>query len=279
MLLQHRGASPEVCLPFSTSRLGRSTCPRACLPGFVPTPGSLTLLPVSSLPCPRALFHALGAHGVVPYRASSSGRGRSASRRPPPSCRYLAAPVDRAAVTGPIAVACALMTSAYPESRRAAKDPRGPTTGPVTSPESVGDQRRVNRAGRSLLSWGYFLSRALHRTMPGSWRSKASGLSPLGGLLLLPWTCSRRSCHLPRERRSHLRAGPPESCSARRGHDGSRRVSALMRFSNLVSPLEGSKPQPVLAHRFASEPVTRRRATASSSSDLHCQLLPEPLER
>lgn len=233
--------------------------------GFLPSvPSGLVSCPWRSWGCPLQSFFLR--------------RSRSVSRRPPPSCRRLAAPVDRAAVTGPIAGACALMSSAYPASRSAAKDPRGPTSGPVTSPESVSDRRRVNRSGRSLLSWGSVLSRALHRTTPGSCHSKASGLSPLGVHLLLPWPWSRRSCHLPRERRPHLRAGPSESCSAWRGHTDSR---------PRVGPHEVLKPR-LATRRFEASagPGSSFRLGTRRASPRNRQFLfgpawplPEPLER
>ena len=85
--LQQRGSSLEVRLPSSTRGCAGPPTPGLPHPAAAPPTGFLTLTTTCSLHRPPTLFHAGGAHGVQPFRASPSERSRSASRRPQPSCR------------------------------------------------------------------------------------------------------------------------------------------------------------------------------------------------
>jgi len=64
---------PMGFLPLERIRFGASTqIPRACPPGYGPSPGFRTLLTASSAPSPPGLFHPGSACGVSPFRAFPS---------------------------------------------------------------------------------------------------------------------------------------------------------------------------------------------------------------
>jgi len=88
-LLKPCGASHEVWSPSALEERGsHDRYAGFTSPDYDPPSGFLTLLASCSPANPAALFHAAGAHGVVPFRAFPSGPNRCVSRRSQPSWRW-----------------------------------------------------------------------------------------------------------------------------------------------------------------------------------------------
>jgi len=241
---------PGFC-PLRRSQRAASTClPRLCLARYVPSPGTLTLLTVSSATHPVGLFHPTGAHGVPPFRATYRRAGTSLDARCPPDV----SPADRPRRH------LAPSASAEPWLERSDTDAR--SAGSRQSPPS--GLCSLRRPGTSPPWFRWRRARKL------SWGSSSPGASPLATrstfhVQQLPWGSHRR---LPNRSPADGRSATLRSFLPRRLARLSRDPPPLMRFptfSRHSTVRERARPELMCSLRAPSHVAVLWQALYGSS--------------
>jgi hypothetical protein len=204
-------------------------------PGALPAPygppsGFLSLLTAYALPNPAGLVscrrHSWGCTLQSLSLRTKPWRLSTPATLMPLACRLPPAPRPPRSIASPLALRLGV-----PRSPPCWHPPAGSAPGPGTSPESV-DHTAVLPAARPRCSHG----------LPASPGPSARRVWAPASRRLLPWAC--RSATLPRLQAaatSSLRVPYGVSIDSAAAPPPLGGGATLMRFSNLIYPLEGSK--------------------------------------
>jgi hypothetical protein len=134
---------------------------RVCLTRCVPSPGFLTLLTACSLSARPTVFQVGSAPGVVPFRAFLLA---AKPTRLSTHAALLMLTIRLALQsTGNALPLWSAATSTYAWPADGLAGAVRPSSGFLTSPESVSTRAGIRRSSGSMLSWGSCLSRVLRR--------------------------------------------------------------------------------------------------------------------